>query len=151
MLMTAELSWSPASVVSPLECGKTIVAIERLLEAPSFSLCHFELFSLPFLNSDYQVLSWLPYFFLINLTFICSCAKCRTHTKKIRSCTPTSDTVCSCEPGYYEIMNGECSACRSCLPGNGVIQDCTAKTKRLCGPCIEVCWLYFVCRFVLVL
>ncbi|VDD76853.1 unnamed protein product [Mesocestoides corti] len=62
-------------------------------------------------------------------------AKFRTH------CTPTSDAVCECIPGYFFVeAQSTCQSCTKCPPGHGAERPCDWNRDSLCKPCPAGTW-----------
>jgi len=74
----------------------------------------------------------------INSTECLKCDECRAgkHHRVTKACTPTSNTQCKCDPGYYYLdVFLLCMKCQTCRKGRGVVRNCTEKSNTVCEPC----------------
>ena len=51
----------------------------------------------------------------------------------VSECTPTSDRVCQCKAGFYNLVNGACSQCTVCNTDSAeMVSECTTNADRVC-------------------
>ena len=67
------------------------------------------------------------------------CDECRgRHNRVTQVCTPTSNTKCTCEPGFYYDKFLYCLKCQPCKKGKGVVKNCTSVSNTVCDVCEKV-------------
>lgn len=75
-----------------------------------------------------------------NATKCSPCDRCiGRHNEIVKSCTSSSNTKCSCQPGYYyDTHLTFCLKCTPCKKGRGVVRNCTATSNTECELCVKV-------------
>ncbi|TMS10534.1 Tumor necrosis factor receptor superfamily member 16 [Larimichthys crocea] len=64
------------------------------------------------------------------------CAKCPRSVPMLAACSPTQDTQCECDNGFFFFSaHSLCAPCSKCLPGHGVIRECGPQGNTQCQLC----------------
>ncbi|KAM4735515.1 tumor necrosis factor receptor superfamily member 16 [Anableps anableps] len=64
------------------------------------------------------------------------CSNCLSGVPVLASCSPTQDTQCECDTGFYYMSSlGLCVPCSKCRRGQGVVRECSPQGDTLCQKC----------------